>query len=227
MSYCGAHVEIWALGAQTQDELVTSELSELEGLRKLDGPMVAAIHARYFSEVFRYARYRLGDERVSEDLTSEVFVRLLEAVAAGRGPRSSLRGWLLETTSNLVNAHFRRAYARPREELSDELPASGMDPMTQAEGSERAEAVRKALTRLTAEQQHVLALHFGDGYSLQETAEIMKKEPNAIKALQFRALAALRRGMGEETPSARDSGTLSNPALPLSTPGAIPTAASL
>jgi RNA polymerase sigma-70 factor (ECF subfamily) len=75
-----------------------------------------------------------------------------------------------------------------------------MDPMTQAEGSDRADAVRKALARLTAEQQHVLTLRFGDGYSLQETAEIMKKKTNAIKALQFRALAALRRGVGEETP---------------------------
>jgi RNA polymerase sigma-70 factor (ECF subfamily) len=50
---------------------------------------------------------------------------------------------------------------------------------------------------LTAEQQHVLALRFGQGYSLEETAAFMDKNVNAVKALQFRALAALQRELGE------------------------------
>jgi RNA polymerase sigma-70 factor (ECF subfamily) len=50
---------------------------------------------------------------------------------------------------------------------------------------------------LTPEQQHVLALRFGQGYSLEETATFMNKNVNAVKALQFRALAALQREIGE------------------------------
>jgi DNA-directed RNA polymerase specialized sigma24 family protein len=50
---------------------------------------------------------------------------------------------------------------------------------------------------LTTEQQNVLALRFGDGYSLEETAAAMRKNVNAIKALQFRALASLQRYIGE------------------------------
>ncbi|MFN2152656.1 MAG: sigma factor-like helix-turn-helix DNA-binding protein, partial [Anaerolineales bacterium] len=40
-------------------------------------------------------------------------------------------------------------------------------------------------------------LRFGDGYSLEETAAVMQKKVNAVKALQFRALAALQRHIGE------------------------------
>jgi RNA polymerase sigma-70 factor (ECF subfamily) len=50
---------------------------------------------------------------------------------------------------------------------------------------------------LTADQQNVLALRFSQGYSLEETASLMKKNVNAIKALQFRALAALQRKLRE------------------------------
>jgi RNA polymerase sigma-70 factor (ECF subfamily) len=57
--------------------------------------------------------------------------------------------------------------------------------------------MNEAYARLTAEQQHVLALRFGQGYSLEETATFMDRNVNAVKALQFRALAALQRGLGE------------------------------
>jgi RNA polymerase sigma-70 factor (ECF subfamily) len=63
---------------------------------------------------------------------------------------------------------------------------------------EQRRAVQSALSRLTDEQQHVLALRFGGGFSLEETAGLMGKNANAIKALQFRALAALRRALGEK-----------------------------
>jgi RNA polymerase sigma-70 factor (ECF subfamily) len=53
------------------------------------------------------------------------------------------------------------------------------------------------MAQLTPDQQNVLALRFGEGYSLEETASAMRKNVNAVKALQFRALAALQRNLGE------------------------------
>jgi len=64
---------------------------------------------------------------------------------------------------------------------------------------EQNKMVQAAYAQLTHEQQHVLSLRFGMGYSLEEAAEIMKKNINAIKALQFRALAALQRQIREVT----------------------------
>ena len=62
---------------------------------------------------------------------------------------------------------------------------------------EQADAVRGAYAELSSDQQNVLALRFGSGYSLEETARVMQKNVNAVKALQFRALAALQRNIGE------------------------------
>jgi len=173
--------------------LVTDASPEIMALRALDAEAISAVHARYFVELYRYAAYRTGDPQLAEDLASEVLVRLLEAVRVGKGPATSLRGWLMGTASHLVNDHYRRAYGRPTEELTENLRSDAPEVSAQAEQNERQADVRRALLRLTHEQQHVLSLRFGSGLSLEETAQLMDRSANAIKALQFRALAGLRR----------------------------------
>lgn len=176
---------------------VSSEQRELDSLRDLDPQAIAAVYDRYFPSVYRYVHYRIGDEQTAEDIASEVFVRLLEACQKGRAPQSSLKAWLLGTAFHIVNDHHRRAYRRPTQQLDENMLSPLALPVEEFDHRERHRLVRSALKNLTAEQQHVLALRFGEGYSIEETAAIMQKNVNAIKALQFRALASLQRGLGE------------------------------
>jgi len=60
------------------------------------------------------------------------------------------------------------------------------------------EEIRWAMARLTQDQQHVLALRFSQDFSLEETASAVGKSINAVKVLQFRALAAMRRFLDEK-----------------------------
>ena len=174
-----------------------NEQTALEGLRRLDSQSIGAIYDRYFPEVYRYVRYRIGDEAIAEDIASDVFVRLLEAARKKQGPQTNLRGWLIATASNAVNDHHRRNYRRPVEALSETMPDGAPGIHTEVDLREQQLRVQGALAQLTAEQQHVLALRFGQGYSLEETAAILNKNINAVKALQFRALASLQRQIGE------------------------------
>lgn len=176
---------------------VYDEHSALNGLQRLDSQSVSAVYDRYFTEVYRYVRYRVGDDAAAEDIASDVFVRLLEASQKGQGPQTSLKGWLIATASNTVNDHLRRRYRRPTEELSDSMPDAGTSVHSEVDQREQNRVVQSAYAQLTPEQQHVLALRFGQGYSLEETASHMQKKVNAVKALQFRALAALQRMIGE------------------------------
>lgn len=169
---------------------------DLELLNHLDPRAVTAVFDRYFPEVFRYVRYRLRDEALAEDIASEVFVRLLEAVKAQRGPGRNLHGWLLATANHMATDQLRRRYRRPMEELDDALPAGLPALHEQVEQGEQSQVLQQALAFLTGEQQHVLSLRFGNGYSLEETAAVMKKNVNTVKQLQFRALAALQRRIG-------------------------------
>ena len=171
--------------------------SELDGLRELNSQVIGAIYDKYFPEVFRYVRYRLNDEQAAEDIASDVFVRLLEASQKGRGPQTHLRAWLLGTASHIITDHLRRAYRRPTEQITENTLDPLAVPAAEVDRRERDNSVRSAMQKLTPEQQHVLALRFGEGYSLEETAAVMNKNVNAITALQFRALKSLQREVGE------------------------------
>lgn len=169
----------------------------LDGLRDLDSQAMGAIYDRYFSEVYRYVRYRINDDATAEDISSDVFIRLLEAVQKKQGPQTNLKGWLIATASHVVNDHLRRKYRRPVEALSESMPDGAPSIHSEVDLREQNRLVRIAYAQLTVEQQHVLALRFGQGYSIEETAAHLRKNINAVKALQFRALAALQRQIGE------------------------------
>jgi|SRR5688572_24483197 len=176
---------------------VFNERQALDDLQRLDSQAIGAIYDQYFSEVYRYVRYRINDDAAAEDIASDVFVRLLEASQRKQGPQSSLKGWLIATASHAVNDHLRRHYRRPIEALSDSLPDRDASVHAEVDAREQNRMVQSAYAQLTSEQQHVLALRFGQGYSLEETAAHLKKNINAVKALQFRALASLQRQIGE------------------------------
>jgi RNA polymerase sigma-70 factor (ECF subfamily) len=174
------------------------EKAILKKLASLDPEIVTQVHDHFYPDLYRYAHYRLSDPALAQDLVSEVFLHLLEAVHKGRGPKNTLRGWLMGTLSNLVNNHYRKTYKKPTEALSDSLRADTPGPANRLEISLKEATVRAALQKLTTDQQNVLALRFGSEYSLQETASVIGKQVNAVKQLQVRALESLRRHLGGE-----------------------------
>lgn len=92
---------------------------------------------------------------------------------------------------------MRKKYRRPEEQISESLPDLQPGPVSQVDQREQNHIVKSAYVQLTPDQQHVLALRFGPGGTLEKTATFMKKNVNAVKALQFRALSALQREIGE------------------------------
>lgn len=181
----------WAAVPQHMSASLDLEAALLGRACRLDGQALAQIHDQYYPALYRFALYRLGEPEAAADLAAEVFVRLLDALHAGRAPQTSLRGWLFGVAAHLVADHFRR---RPTVPLSEAL-SDGQSVAGEAEARLARGAVRAQLRRLTDEQQHVLALRFGDGFSLEDTAATLGKSVTAVKALQFRAVEALRRAL--------------------------------
>ncbi len=172
---------------------ITAEAVLLARARELDSRALGEIHDRYYPELYRYALYRTGDAEAAADITSEVFLRLLDALHARRPPQTTLRGWLFGVASHLVADHFRAAPAVP---LVETLAADD-SPAEEVERRLKRQQAQAAIRTLSEEQQQVLALRFGDGFSVEETAQALGKSVTAAKALQFRALEALRRELAE------------------------------
>ena len=173
---------------------LTEDEQLLESARKLESRALATIHDRYYPDVYRYTLFKTSDEQVADDLSSEVFMRLLDAFHSGRPP-DSLRAWLFGVAGHLIADHFRRNARHPQTELADNLPAESDDPEHGAQAAFTTSAVRRALQQLTAEQQQVLVMRFNESRSIADTAILLNKSETAIKQLQFRAVATMRRLM--------------------------------
>ena len=176
--------------------MVPSHTDEADLLAKAvarDGDALGEIHDRFFPEIYRYAYLRIEDEQMAKDIASETFVRLLDALQGGRPPHTTLRGWLYGVASHLVADHFHSGQSLP---LSDHL-SDGYSMQAEAEENLRKAELTAAMAKLTLEQREVLALRFTSGFSVEETAQMMKRSVTAVKGLQFRAVDTLRRLLGE------------------------------
>ena len=174
------------------------ELSHIELLSKLDPRALSEVHETHYAKIYRYALHRLNNEQHAEDASSEVFVRLVEALHAGKGPSKNVTGWLFQTASNVINDFFRREYRQATQPLDPHEMAEIMRAEAPASTSLQDPSLRKSLSVLTEDQQQVLALRFSADLSLAETARVMNKSVNAIKALQFRAVSKLRSTLKDE-----------------------------
>jgi RNA polymerase sigma-70 factor (ECF subfamily) len=163
----------------------------------LEPAALSEIYDRYASKLYSYVYHRTGNGAVAEDLTSDVFVRMLEAVQQDRAWKTSLQGWLYRIAHNLVVDHFRRSSKRDGVELDERWMAPESDSAT-FEGLFNSNQLQLGMRFLTDEQQQVVILKFVEGLSNAEVAEILGKTEGAIKALQHRALTALRRVVGTE-----------------------------
>lgn len=152
---------------------------------------VGALYDRYAPALYRYIYHRLGAKTVAEDLTAEVFVRVLKAK---RAP-DDWRAYLYRIAHNLVIDSVRK---NPHilQEADEELVDDRGDPVTHAEAADEQRRLRQAIARLTPDQQQVVVLKFIEEMSNAQVAVILGKPEGAIKALQHRALDNLREWLG-------------------------------
>lgn len=183
----------FALLTLEQAHIVQDELTLLAGVQKLDPEALAEAHETYYSPIFRYIAFRVGNQETAEDLTSEVFTRLLSAVRDRNAPRNTLRGWLYGVASRVVADYHRKQYRVEHMELTTELENQMADPFEAAINRQAFEELHEAISELTEEQQEVIALRFGYTMRIREVAKTMGKSEGAVKQLQARAVASLAR----------------------------------
>jgi RNA polymerase sigma-70 factor (ECF subfamily) len=146
----------------------------------------------YYQDIYRYLFYRTGDPHHAEDLTSEVFIKMVRALPGYQIQTTPFRAWLFQIARNLAIDHHRRAAARPTVALDENLGSQEVRVDRAVEAHLSSENLSKCLARLEESQRDVLVLRFIDGISIAETARILHKTEDAIKGLQRRALLTLR-----------------------------------
>lgn len=155
------------------------------------------LYLLFADRVYRYLLARLGDVELAEEVTSQVFLRLIEKVHMYRiAPQDNaaiFSAWLYRMSYNKMVDILR---AHRRANLVDLEHAERMPGGKSVEAVDERldnEEIFGKLQLLNEQQREVLILRFIEELSIIETAQTMQKSEGAIKALQHRALASLRR----------------------------------
>ncbi len=167
------------------------EIKLLYRARALDQEALAEVHDRYYDSIYRYIAFRVNDTPTAEDLTSEVFLRFLNALRDKTAPQNTLRGWLFGVASRVLKEHYRQKKRDGFTLLHDDIPSKEHGLDHQVDTILRDENLQAVMQGLTEDQQNVLALRFGFGMPIQEVADTMGKSEGSIKMLQARAIAAI------------------------------------
>lgn len=176
------------------DLLPTGEQSLIRQAQSGDSEAFGQLYEQYAPAVFRFLFAHLEDRLDAEDLTEEVFLRVWQALPGFQEQGAPFGGFLFRVARNALYDHYRRIRRRPTTALAqdwqDDLQP---DPAVSVPEHMERQTVRKALATLGDDHRQVLSLRFLAGLSPDETAAAMGRSAGAIRVLQHRALAALRK----------------------------------
>ena len=189
--------------AEVAGKTASSEiLAEWETIRRaqaLDEAALGELYTAYYPRIYNYAFLQLGDIQAAEDLASDVMLKMLESLHSYHFKGLPFAAWVFRIARNrLIDLHRRR---RRRGEIDlNEMYASTLaSPQSLAERAIERGQMQVALKHLTDEQRQVIVLKFIQGFDNRAVGRIMGRSEGAIKSLQHRALASLRRVLqGEE-----------------------------
>lgn len=158
------------------------------------------LYEALFDRVYRYILVRVGSSAEAEDLAQEVFLRAMKALPGFQFRGRPFTAWLFRIAHNtVVDRHRQRAGVTSVPIDSVEPLVSSEDVAQDALHNVDMEHVHKALGRLAELQRQVVLCRFVAELSLAETAEVMSRDVNAVKALQHAALKSLRRLLEQQS----------------------------
>ena len=158
---------------------------------------IGAIYEKYHLTIYRYLYYRTGDVHTAEDLTSEVFIRMIRSLPNYRPQEVPFLAWLFQIARNLSIDYYRSAGSVRTLPMEESLPAGNDDPTRAVDRRLTSQKLLEALRRLNDDQRDVIVLRFVAGMPIAEVAEAMNRSEDAIKGLQRRALIVLRHILSE------------------------------
>jgi RNA polymerase sigma-70 factor (ECF subfamily) len=151
-----------------------------------DRDALRLLYVRYCENVYGYVRSIVRDEKEAEDLTQQVFLKLITAIGKYDDLGIPFSGWLLRLARNVALDHMRRRRATPAEEVF------GVDVPAEDPAPELARSLRTALAALPEEQRDVVVMRHFVGLTPPEIAAKMGRSESSIHGLHHRGRRALQ-----------------------------------
>lgn len=150
----------------------------------------------FVAQIYRYFYYRANKDDV-EDLTGMLFVKVWEKIKKYKKRKAPFRAWVFRIAHNLLVDYYRtrKEVSQLDEDFGDSR--SDVSPVYVTESSLNSVTLRVAISKLKKNYQEIIILRFVNEFDTKEVAKALKMREGSIRVLQFRALAALRKVLGE------------------------------
>lgn len=150
------------------------------------------LFALYKADVYRYARFTLGNASAAEDIVQEVFFRVLKNWSRYRG-EANPKTWLWTIVRNCIVDHARK-YKHDKEQQPFDEKLGGKTDFQMGMEFEAEELLKN----LSQAQREVIVLRLIQDLSTTETAKILGWSESKVKTTLHRAVSKLRNEGGKE-----------------------------
>ena len=157
----------------------------------------ALLYRRHYDAIFKYCVHRLFDRHLAEDISSQVFLKVVEKFNSFKGDERQFRNWLYKIATNFVNQHMRKS-ARHKKALSIFQEQSNITNSAPEDSSVRLTILKQSMLTLKPRYQTIITLRFIENLKLTEIAEVLGSSPGTIRSQLARALAKLRKKLSIE-----------------------------
>lgn len=192
--------------------MLKNERQLVERAAKQDPTAFGTLYELYFDKIYNYLYFKTMHRNEAEDLTALVFMKAWEAIGNFRWQGYPFSTWLYRIAHNQLVDHYRTRKTNLPLEVAEHYEC-GDDPFEEVEHASLLAQIRSALKNLTHEQQRVVTLRYFEGYSICEIAKMMGKAPDAVRAMQHRALRVLQPRIRADENIARKRRSNANVAL--------------
>lgn len=148
------------------------------------------LYRLHFARVYRYISGRVRHRHIAEELTSDVFVRVIRAVSSVRIEQGKFAAWLTTISRNIVLDYFKSRHSQMEVPVGA-VPDRGAYVVSaehQALSLQVSDETMECLGKLAPDQRNCLTLRFFEEKSITETAAAMDRSLVAIRQLQYRGI---------------------------------------
>jgi len=171
----------------------------LQGAQRGDKKAIADLYDTHYRAVYNYIFYRVSDLQVAEDLSAEVFIRMINKLPAYIDRGRPFLAWLYTIARNMLIDHYRIEDKKEETPIKEEvLEDQILNPDQQVQDRQTEDCFREAMKLLPETQRQLLVYRFINGFSTPKIIQLLNKSDRAVRSLQHRALRSLEKVLVEE-----------------------------
>lgn len=173
------------------------ETDDMELVKRAQAGNITAVgelYDRHRIKIFRYIRSKILNTQQAQDLTGEVFLRMVDHLPSFQPMGVPFSAWLYQIARNLVIKQVQKENKQQIVSLfhANSVSRSNDNPARIVERNMELEWLLQGLEKIDEFQREVIILRFIVGLSLKETAEVLDKTLAAVKSSQHRGIMALQ-----------------------------------